>query len=108
MTDQEEILQNVEFVSSKERELFSAAVLGIQARDFLVSPVGKYLHGRAKLELEIVKDAIAELNPHSWWHRHKWRKLLARKTAAENFMRWLVEVISDGTQAERELDEYRD
>jgi hypothetical protein len=105
---QEEILANVEFVDDREREFFATAVLGIQARDFLISPIGKYLHGRAKLELQVVKDEIAELNPHSWWHRRKWAKLAMRKEAAENFMRWMIEVITDGTQAERKLDEFRE
>ena len=38
----------VEFINDQEREYFAEAHLGEQVRSFLVSPAGRYLHGRAK------------------------------------------------------------
>jgi hypothetical protein len=107
MTDQEQMLANVQFVDEKEREFFAEASLGIQVWQFLQSPAGRYLHGRAKLELEIVKDEMLELNPYSFFGRRKYKALKIRQTTAQNFMSWCAQAITDGIAAEKQLEEYR-
>jgi ABC-type tungstate transport system permease subunit len=105
--DRQEQLSEVQFVDDTEREYFAEAQLGLQVYDFLLSPAGRYLHGRAKLELQIVKDEMAELNPYSFFGKRKWRALKIRQETAESFMRWCAEAITTGSQAEKALEEYR-
>ncbi len=105
--------QDVSFVDEKERELFATVLLGEQVRVFLLNdPIGRYLHHRAKqavLQAEI--DALT-VDPDGWrgWFfaRRKLRLIRQRAEVARSFINWLAEAIVDGTNAERELDEYRD
>lgn len=107
MADQAEI----SFIDEKERELFARATLGDDIRDFLRSPVGRYLHGRAKQQLEESKiDALA-VDPDGWrafFVRRKLRQIRLRAEIARSFMKWCADAIVDGDHAARELDEYRE
>jgi hypothetical protein len=98
------VTQDVEFADDRQRLLFARAQLGEQVRDFLVSPVGRYLHERAKEDLEQVKIQLLHTNTDSWFGRRKARRL--RETAAhcERFMKYCVDAITDGEVAFRELE----
>jgi hypothetical protein len=102
-----ELLNTLQFVDAKEKEFFATAQLGFQVREFLAGPAGRYLHGRAKLELEDVKNEMLDLYPYSLRGIRKWRELKVRRLHAENFMRWCADALSEGAQAEKELEEYR-
>ncbi|HTS55217.1 MAG TPA: hypothetical protein VMH26_18260, partial [Burkholderiales bacterium] len=56
----------VEFVDERERELFGAAVLAEDVRTFLRSHVGRYLHHRAKLEIEQAQVDALTVDPDGW------------------------------------------
>ena len=101
-------MENVEFVDEKERELFARARLSESVLDFLRSDVGRYLHGRAKLELEEAKDQLLDCNPFSFWGRRKMRKIQMRAEVARSFMRYVSDAITDGEIAYQELKERED
>lgn len=97
----------IEFVDEKEREFFARAQLGIKVRDFLQSDVGRYLHGRAKAEVEQAQVEALECSTWTWFGRRKLRKLQHKAAVARSFMRWAVEAIQDGEIAYTELKDYR-
>lgn len=103
--------QEIEFVDERERELYGAARLGEDAREFLRShPVGRYLHHRAKLQIEQAEVDALEVDPDGWsWirSRNKLRQIRQRAAVARAFITWLSEAIVDGEYAASELDEYR-
>lgn len=98
---------NVEFVDQRERELFARAELGEQARQFLAGNVGRYLHGRVKLELEEAQQRFADCDPDSWFGRRKMRKLQQKIEHCRMFMRFMVDCIQDAETAYSELKQYR-
>lgn len=103
---------NVEFVDEKERELFATVLLAEDVRTFLLSdPVGQYLHGRAKAQVQQAEIDALTVDPDGFrgWFQAK-RKLRAIRLKAEvarTLINWLAEAIIDGQNAERDLDEYR-
>lgn len=100
-------LRNLQFIDEKERLLFAEAQLGHQVLDFLQSPTGRYLHGRAKAEFEQAQVEALEIDPDSWLGRRKLRKLRARAEFARHFLKWCVEAINDGEIATQEISNYR-
>lgn len=96
---------NIEFINDSERHYFMEANLGEQVRSFLNSPTGRYLHGRAKLEVENTKDELFDLDPYSSEGRAKHAKLKADGLAAQNFIKWCAEAIINGDAAAKQLDE---
>ena len=103
--------QEISFVDETERELFAVAKLGEDVRAFLTQhPVGRYLHHRAKLEIEACRTEALEVDPDGWsWlrARTKLRKIRQRRDVATAFINWLADAIVNGDQAAREIDEYR-
>ena len=103
--------QELQFVDDHERELYGAAKLGEDAKEFLRShPVGRYLHHRAKQMIGQAEIDALEVDPDGWsWFRsrNKLRQIRQRAAVARAFINWLAEAIMDGDQATRELDEYR-
>lgn len=97
----------VDFVDEKERELFARSSLGVKAREFLESELGRYLHGRAQKEIEQAQVDALECNVWSWWGRRKLLKLQNNARVARSFLRWIVEAIQDGEVAFQELTDYR-
>jgi hypothetical protein len=106
-------MENIQFEDDRERELFARAALGQQVIDFLATPVGKYLHGRCRNEVEQCEvDALEVLTEidipilGKLLARRKMRKIVQRAEIAKNFMRYLADAITDGDQAAKELDDY--
>lgn len=103
----DERFKDLRFIDQAEATYFAQAQLGDDVRAFLTSPVGKYLHGCAKQELEAVRDAMEDFNPNSFWGRRKLRKLQIRAKAARMFMAWCAEAITQGEMSYQQLKEYR-
>lgn len=103
--------QGISFVDETERELFAVAKLGEDVRAFLTQhPVGRYLHHRAKLEIENCRNDALEVDPDGWsWlrARSKLRKIRQRRDVATALINWLADAIVNGDQAARDLEEYR-
>lgn len=100
MTDE----NKVEFVDDREREYFARARLGIDVETFLNSSTGRFLHGRARMEIEECKNDMLDCNPNSWLGRRKLTKLQQRAATARLFMAWCAEAIIDGRLAHKELE----
>ena len=100
-------MDDIKFIDEREREYFVQAKMGQDVLDFLRSPIGRYLHGCAKQEVEELRDALEKVNPDSIWGRRKLRRLQLKAKAARHFMTWCAEAIQVGEMAYRELDEYR-
>lgn len=107
MPAQGDRFENIDFTDEKEREYFAEAQLGHQTREFLHSPVGRFLHGRAKLALEAARREALEIDPDSEDALTRLRKLREEAAVARKFMTWCAETIENGLAAEVQLDEYR-
>jgi hypothetical protein len=104
--------EDIDFVDEKERELFAAVMLGDDVKDFLrATPVGQYLHHRAKLTIQQAEVDALKVNPdglRGWLYaRRKLREIRARAEAARTLIGWLGDAIADGNNAEVALKEYR-
>lgn len=97
--------EDLDRFDDRERELYATMILREDVLEFLRSPVGRYLHGRAKLDLEAAKEDLLDCNPLSWWGRRKILKIQHRADVARSLMRYCVDAINDGHVAEKQLTE---
>lgn len=106
------VKQKIQFVDEKERELFAAVILGEDAREFLTTPVGRYLHHRAKAQVQQAEiDALSVPidGLRGWLYaRRKLRIIHQRAAVARLFINWLGDAIVDANNAEAALREYRE
>ena len=98
-------LQHLEFISDQERIYFEQAKLGEDVIQWLNGPVGRYLHGVAKQEIEELRDALEACNPESIFGRRKIRRLQKKAQAARYFMQWCTEAIQEAEYAFKQLDQ---
>jgi hypothetical protein len=103
----EKDISHLEFVDEKERLYFERARLGIEVHAFLRSTTGRYLHGRAKADLEQAQVDALECNPNSIFGRRKLKKIQRKADCAKAFIRYCTDAITDGLHAEQELGQYR-
>lgn len=100
-----------DFESDADRELFATAVLGEDCREFLRTPVGRYLHHRAKQQILQAEVDALQVDPDGWggWFRarRKLRQIRERAAVARAFINWMAEAIEAGDTAVKELDERR-
>jgi hypothetical protein len=103
--------ESINFVDEREKELFSVARLGEDAREFLrAHPVGQLLHHRARQQIQQAEVDALQVDCDAWPYfrgRNKLRQIRQRAAVAHAFINWMAEAISDGDTAARELDEYR-
>jgi hypothetical protein len=103
--------QEIQFQDERERELFGAARLGEDTREFLRShPVGQLLHHRAKQQIQQAEVDALEVDADAWPYfrgRNKLRQIRMRAEVARAFISWVAQAITDGDTAVRELEEYR-
>lgn len=97
----------IDFINDAERGYFEEARLGVNVQQFLVNDVGRYLHGRAKITLEEVKQQMLDLSSAMPDFQSQFDKLQQEAWCAENFMKWCAEAIVNGENAEQQLEEYR-
>ncbi len=98
---------SVHFISDQEREYFAEAHLGEQVRSFLVSPTGRYLHGRAKQVVADSKDKLALIDPTTEEGVKSWKATKQDMSNAGSFMAWCSDAIVNGDNAASQLEEYR-
>lgn len=97
----------INFLSDAERELFEEARLGVDVLSWLNTAPGRYLHGRAKLELERIRNELQTLNPFEKGGRNTWEDLQREAWCAEHFMLWCVEAIKNGDESRVNLESFR-
>lgn len=98
-------LDNIEFVSDQERLYFTQAKLGEDIISWLNGPIGRYLHGVAKQEIEELRTVLETCDPETRRGIRKIRKLQRKADAARYFMQWCTEAIQEGEFAFRALDQ---
>ncbi len=103
-----EIINSVEFVDQRERLFFAKAQLGEQARSFLRSPIGRYLHGRAKELADEAREEALDIHPWTPFTRRKLAKVREKSAHASHFISWCADIITEGDQALTQLEEYRE
>lgn len=109
MTD----VQDMQFIDERERELYARAQLSEDVRAFLQSSTGRYLHGRAKAEIERCQVEALTCDPgfslFGWGRgRRKLLRLRQEAAVADKFIVWCAEALVDGENAYVELKEYRE
>jgi hypothetical protein len=93
-------LQGIKFINEKEQTYFAEAVIGEEVRAFLVSDVGRYLHGCAKQEFERCRGEMFDFDPYTPEGKKRYEALKADAWAALHFMKWCTEAIQTGDNAE--------
>jgi len=83
-------------------ELFSEAIVGRDAEDFVTSDIGKYIIGCAEQEAEEATDQLKRVYP---WRTRKITELQNKIWRAESIQSWLSELIIKGRQAQQQLEE---
>ena len=101
-------LEGITFISDQERQYFAEAVIGEEVRQFLVSSVGKFLHGCAQAEYDECRNEMFDLDPYTPDGKREYMRLKAKAWAAVHFMEWCVEAIQNGQNAATQLESYRE
>lgn len=83
---------------SEQHALLAAVALGLDAEQFMNSPLGRYLVDRIESE---VYAALSELKQVDAEDPRHIRDLQNRVYRAEKILTWLDEVIQEGRNAER-------
>lgn len=78
------------------------AILGRDAEDFVRSELGQYILARAKREKQEAQDKLNKTFP---WRRRRIQELQNEIWRAESLEAWICELIMDGRNAEKVLDE---
>lgn len=82
--------------------------LGIQAKAFLESDLGKYLSGCAMQDLDTAKDDLILLDPYIFGSlselQNKIYSLQRKARLAESLRQYLAEAITNGEQAMHKLE----
>lgn len=86
--------------SGAKRELFNALELGLDARQFLESKIGRHVAKRAMDEMYAATQQLAEVDPFD--HKAIVQLQQANKVASAA-LSWLAQAIEAGTQAEATL-----
>ncbi len=95
----------IQFHSEDERELFVEARLGQEAINFLSSPLGQLLQGRAEQDRQAAMEELLEVNPRE---TSAIENLQNKAHIANQFICWIGEAIQNGHHAEQQLEEMTD
>ena len=98
---------NVEFIDAKEQQYFAEAHIGQEVWDFLHSPTGKLLHGRAKQVVEQAKVDLLDINPTTRRGFKRFKEIQNDAWQAQRFIRWCAETIEQCNAAVTQLEFYR-
>ena len=93
-----------EFNSPEEEELFGIAQLGQEAEAFRYSPIGRFVQGCAKQEIEEIAHKILKVSPLSLFGRRKIKQLQIQAEARRLAIAWLLEAIHNGEAAYQQMN----
>lgn len=101
----EDLSQLLAALDPTTRTLVAEVDLGMQARDFLRSDLGRHLVGCLQQEVD---DAQAQLNTTASWRRRRIQDLQNRVWRSQFMMSWLRDLILSGKSADGALKEVQD
>lgn len=108
-TKAEEYLANaevpIEFASAREEELVRQAAQGQDAREFLLSPIGRFVSGAAVQDQRDIEIKLTAIKPNTPWRRRRITELQQQHDAITRAIGWLCEQVNIGAGAERVLHE---
>ena len=108
MTPEESLINDAEFtpkfLSREEEALFAEAHLGIEARDFLNSDLGRVLRGYALQKIAECKDDLLKTPA---WRKRKIQQLQNEAAVADQFLSFIREALLRGSLAEQNLQQLR-
>lgn len=101
--DEQEMQELHEIFTQDEdnRQLVAEVMLGQDAVDFAKSDIGRYLIGRANIEIREATELLKKTWP---WRKRRIQQLQNDVWRAENFKIWLLQQINSGRTALSELD----
>jgi len=100
----EEWMQNIEFINERQRVLFAEARFGELVKDFLMSDVGRYLHGRSKVTVDNAMKKMLDLDANADDFAKQFKDLQEEAYHAEHFMKWLADALTDAELAAQNLE----
>ncbi len=103
----EKDFSHLTFVDEQEQLYFAEAQLGHETIDFLHSPVGRLLHGRAKQIVDQAKADLLDINPTTRRGFRRFTKIQTEARQAKWFMQWIADAIEQGKAAAAQIDFYR-
>lgn len=83
------------------RLLVAEGMLGSDAVEFVKSDLGRYLIGRATIDVREATDSLKKTWP---WRKRRIQQLQNEIWRAEHFKGWLLQAITSGRTALSELD----
>jgi len=96
---------SIEFEDAREESLIREAVKGQEAREWLLSPVGRSVIEKAREDQEYLRAKIAQIRPNTPWRRRKIEELQQEYRSIQRAISWLADTVRIGVEAERELME---
>jgi len=93
----------VEFEDANEEILVRQAVMGRDAQDWLLSPVGRWVSGAAVQDQREIESKLTTIKPNTPWRRRRITELQQQYQAISLAIGWLSEAVKLGAAAEREL-----
>lgn len=92
------------FLSDEEQALFSEAILGKDAVDFMNSDLGRVLRGYAAQNIEEAKEALLKTPS---WRKRKIQQLQFKAAVASQFLDFVREAVVRGEMAIHGLNQLR-
>ena len=83
-------------------DLSDVAHFGQNVQEFLLSPIGRYLAGRAQEEADTGLELLWTVAP---WRTRRIRQLQNQVQVAEWFQQWLGNAVADGLNAQQILED---
>lgn len=105
MTEEEELAEFISLLSPEAKTLYSEAMLGTDARDFLFSDLGRCMVGLAHQDRDEAQEKLKRTLP---WRWRRIQQLQNEIVLAERFVFYLRDLFVRGKQAEKVLDESED
>ena len=93
------------FLTEEEQALFSEAILGKDAVEFMNSDLGRVLRGYAAQNIEEAKEALLKVPV---WRKRKIQQLQFKAAVANQFFGFIREAVVRGEMAIHGLNQLRD
>lgn len=107
MNDNEELSSELQDIFQGDDDghvLLAESMLGEDCLEFARSDVGRYMIGRADMEIKEATELLKKVLPFRW---KRIQQLQNQIKVAENTKRWLLEQIVSGRTAMAEVDRRR-
>ena len=92
-------------LTEQQQMQFAEATLGEECKNFIQSNVGRYIQGRAKMELEECKSGLLNLERLDPDFDVRYEQLRQKAGCALLFTQWMIEAITDGEAAYQQLQQ---